>query len=351
MRRLAIVGFGRLAQRYYVPALRSIRQVEISAVADPLPASRAAAEAAFPGVRTYCDYRDLLEHERIDAMAVASPPSTHLPIWNDAARRDVPTLMEKPFVLSGELEQVERSPSARGRLMPDFNRRFWPAFQAMRELCVSGRLGDLESADFILRVNIEPWCSVTRHRLSPNEGGAIHDLGSSQLDLIQYVLGEKIVSLRARTSSIRWPDDHVRITALLKGGFRVGCELGYAKRNCESVTIVGSRASVRLDNPNARVHVHTRGSRANAVADWLGGALALGYRAVRRQRSMLRYTVHASFAEFFDALYSRRPFSPNFEDAIENAVCLEAAMRSVTEGRFVEVNATESTGDVCQEQA
>ena len=48
--KLAIIGFGWLAQRYYVPALRIIGMAEIVAVADPLAASRGA-EAVFSRTR------------------------------------------------------------------------------------------------------------------------------------------------------------------------------------------------------------------------------------------------------------------------------------------------------------
>jgi predicted dehydrogenase len=131
-------------------------------------------------------------------------------IWNAAAARRLPTFMEKPFGLSGELERVESLPATRRLLMPDFNHRFWPGFQMLRELCLRGRIGTVERADFTLRVNIGPWNSVTSHRLPPDEGGALYDLGSSQLDLIEYVFREKIVSVHAQTRSIRSAGDQVR---------------------------------------------------------------------------------------------------------------------------------------------
>jgi hypothetical protein len=66
---------------------------------------------------------------------------------------------------------------------------------------------------------------------------------------------------------------------------------------------------------------------------------------------MLRYTIRASLAAFFEALSSRQPFSPNFDDAVENASCLEAAVRSIREDKFIEVSATGSLRHVRQQQA
>jgi predicted dehydrogenase len=348
--KLAIIGFGRLAQRYYVPALRILGLAEIVAVADPLKASRAAAEAAFPRARTYSNHHELLEHREVDGILVASPPSTHLAVWNDAARRGVPTFMEKPLFLWGELHSVERSPKACQLLMPNFNRRFWPAYQMLRELCLSRRLGTVQRAEFTLRINVQPWNSVSRHRLSRGEGGALYDLGSSQLDLMQYVLGERIVTLQAYIESLRSPNDRGHLTAELMGGTLVHCELGYARRNCESVAIMGTKGSAWLNNPNAKIHVQERGVR-NALSHWLADALAIGYRALRRERSMLHYTVRSSIAEFLCALSRGQPFSPNLDDAIENAICLEAAVRSAREIKFIEVKRTDSIAHACHEEA
>jgi predicted dehydrogenase len=350
----AIIGFGRLAQIYYAPALRHL-PAEVVAVADPLASSRAAAAASFRHAQIYADYHDLFEREHIDAILVASPPSTHLDVWNEAARRQVPAFIEKPFVLVGELEHVDSSPEARRLLMPNFNRRFWPAYRNLRDLCRRPQIGTIESADFTLLVNLRPWNSITQHRLSPGEGGALYDLASSELDLIEYVFADKIVSLRAQTETIVWPDDHVRLSLRLERGLSVNCEIGYATSNCEKVAIQGAKASARIENPNATVHVESRDQRKRKfpLADWMTDTLAFGLKALRPERTMLRYTIAASLAAFFDALSMRQPFSPNFDDAVWNATCLEAAVRSIHENKFIEVSARDSAGNtnVRQQQA
>ena len=130
--RLGIVGFGRLAQHYYAPALRGMDGIGTILVADPLDARRALARKRLRA-GTYGAPRDLLAQEP-DALLVASPPSTHLEIWNDACRAGVPVFMEKPFVLSGEIARAESSPDARRLLMIDFGRRFWPVYAQLREM-------------------------------------------------------------------------------------------------------------------------------------------------------------------------------------------------------------------------
>jgi myo-inositol 2-dehydrogenase/D-chiro-inositol 1-dehydrogenase len=343
----AIIGFGRLAQIYYTAALRGL-PAEIVAIADPLTSSRAAATASFPHAHIYADYRDLFARDHIDAVLVASPPSTHLDVWNEASRRGVPAFVEKPFVLFGELEQAESSPEVRRLLMPNFNRRFWPAYRSLRDLCQSPRIGVVQRADFSLITNIRPWNSVTQHRLSPHEGGALYDLASSELDLIEFVFGEKIVRLRAQTETIVSVDDHVHLDLQLERGLAVSCEIGYATRNCEKVAVHGTKAIARIENPNAIVHVDPRGQRNRKLplADWMTDTLAFGLKALRPERTMLRYTIAASLAAFFEALSMRQAFSPNFDDAVWNARCLEAAVRSIRENEFIEVSAPGSARNV-----
>ena len=351
MVRLGIVGFGRLARNYYVPALRTIRQAQVGAIADPLTASCDAASAAFPAARIYGDYRELLAHERLDALVVASSPSTHLAVWNEAARHRIPVLMEKPFVLGGELRRAADSAEARALLMPNFNRRFWPEYSTMRELCAGGSIGAIESAHFVLRIDLRPWCSVTRHRLYAGEGGALYDLGSSQLDLIEYVLGAEIASLQATPGSVQPSGEGVVLSVLLTSGVRARCEIGYSTRNRERTSIVGANASVALENPNAAMHVTPRGARKFPLMRFLRDSLAFGSRAVLRDRSMLRYTIRASLAEFVAAVSAGKPFSPGFSDAAHNSVCLEAAQRSVAEHRPIYIKPYEAHVDVREAQA
>ncbi len=329
MAKLGIAGFGRLVRDYYVPAISTLPEIEVVAVADPLAASRAAASSRFPGARIHSDSQALFEQVRVDALLIASPPSTHLALWNEAARRQIPVLMEKPFVLHGEIARAASSPEARPLLMPNFNRRWWPAYRAMRELCADGRIGEIESARFTLRINLAPWCTVTSHRLAPAEGGPLYDLGSSQLDLIEFVLGGAIESVGARAGDPAKRE--VFLEVMLTGGVRVECELAYATRNHESISIVGSEASLRLDNPNFALHLAARGKRKLPLLRWLQDVAAFGLRAAQRSRSMLRYTIRAALAEFIDALTLGRPFSPGFDDAAHNSACLEAAMRSAAD--------------------
>src|SRR5206468_3503746 len=161
---------------------RAIPGARVVAVADPLPQSRAAASERLSSPDLYSDPAAMLERAGLDAVLIASPPSTHLPIWRDAAARGLAVFLEKPVVLSGELSEVDKV-NPPPRLMLDFNRRFWPVYRRVGELVRSGALGNPVEVDFRLHTDVLSWSTVTKHRLEPEEGGILHDLGGHAIDL------------------------------------------------------------------------------------------------------------------------------------------------------------------------
>jgi myo-inositol 2-dehydrogenase/D-chiro-inositol 1-dehydrogenase len=274
----------------------------------------------------------MLEAETPDALLVASPPSTHLPLWTLASRLGTAVFMEKPFLLAHQLAafvppEVDDSP-----LMVDFNRRFWPPYRRLAERVRSGRAGEVASAELRLEVDVLRWGGAASHRFAPGEGGALHDLGSHLLDLAWMLFGREPARVAARAESRRWKDDHVRIALDLPGGPAVTCELGYGARNREQVTVRGGRGTLTLRNPNARVHFHPAGSRGHPLLERVEDGAALAVRGVLRGRSLLRHSIRSALGELLSALAEGRPPAPGLHDALRNSAWLEAAARSIETG-------------------
>lgn len=336
MIRLGLVGFGRLARGYYVPALRRLPGARVVAVADPLEASRLAAAAALPGASTFHGIDEILA-ARPDALLVATPPSTHLAAWNAAQSAGLPVFLEKPFVLAGQLPAAMAAPEAQRRLMVNFNRHFWPPYQRLRALLAAGRVGRILSATFTLHVDVLSWCDVTRHRLSPDDGGALHDLGSQALAVVPWLLGVEPVTVEVTLTQHRWPGDHVMLRLAFADGAVAVCDLAYEARTFERVTITGTAGRLRLEDPNMAVHVEPvrDGRRRGLVRD----VAVLGYRGLRRSRSMARFSIHAALASFVEATRVGAPFVPGWDAAVRNVRGLEVALRAAEAGGAVRVEA------------
>jgi predicted dehydrogenase len=333
---LGLVGFGQLARRYYAPALRSRTDIRVSVVVDPFGPSQASAREAFPDVVTAAT-ADALFDQPLDGLIVASPPSTHLSLWNLAAGANLPVFLEKPFVLRGELPYAASGPQARKLLMLDHNRRFWPPYRRIRDAVQASLLGDITTLDILMHVDIRPWCSVTAHRLEPNEGGVLFDLGSQAIDLAYWITGSEPHSVSASSESRAWPNDHLRLQLNFQNGLEARCSLAYTNDAAERIRLIGTRGVIELNNPNMSVHL--RGPEKPGGRPWAGASrwtvrdlAVLGYRGLRRSRSMMRYSVAAALGAFVSSIRCNLPFEPGFDDAVATARCLDVMATSLDPG-------------------
>lgn len=328
--RLGVVGFGRLVRGYALPALRRLPGVQVVGVADPLAASRRAAAAAVPGIEPHADHTALLDHLRLDGIVVASPPSTHLEVWRDAAARGVPAFIEKPLLLADQLPLLPADASP--RVMVDFNRRFWGTYRHVAALVRRGVLGSPLHLELSLHLDVEAWSRVSRHRFAASEGGLLHDLGSHALDLASMFFGEEPRWIACTTSSTRHEDDRARLELSFPSGATASCDLAYGKRTRERLVLRGPEGTARLWEPNAALRLEPSGVGAPRLSPLARDAALLAYRVARRSRSMARATIAAALASFADALRSGAAFSPGFADGVRNARWIAVAARSARRG-------------------
>ena len=102
---IAIVGFGRMAQNYYAPALKRLLPDARYAIVDPAEEAREKAQRIFRKSRCLDAVEDLAG-SALDAALIASPPASHFHAWRSLASRNVPIFMEKPFPLPDEIALV-----------------------------------------------------------------------------------------------------------------------------------------------------------------------------------------------------------------------------------------------------
>ncbi|MGH7553306.1 MAG: Gfo/Idh/MocA family protein [Longimicrobiales bacterium] len=332
--RLGVVGFGKVVRDYYLPAFTMLAGARIVAVADPLPESRRAATARLRGVAAYPDHRAMLDHAGIDAVLVASPPSTHLEVWSDAAAKGVPAFVEKPLVLSSQLERL--SFTNEPRIMIDFNRRFWPAYGRVRDLVRRGVLGTPVELEFVFHLDVLRWSQVTRHRLDLNEGGLLHDLGCHAIDLAFDIIGEEPDSIAAVRSSAQSTEERYTLRLEFPSGSSATCDLAYGRRTRERLVARGPKRKARLSDPNMALHVEPINAPRSPLVRWSLDAAALGYRACRRSQSIGRASIRGALAAFVDSLRNGSPFNPGYKEAIRNARWVAAAARSAACGGVIQ---------------
>jgi len=186
--RVGVIGCG-----YWGPKLvRNFARAsgcEVAGVADHNPAQLARVGEDYPNIPGTTDYRALLEDADIEAIAVATPVSTHYPIARDALLAGKHVLVEKPIATSvREAEMlVELAEKTGRRLMVDHTYLFTGAVEKMRELVRSGELGEVMYFDST-RINLG---------LFQHDVNVIWDLAPHDLSILLHVLDKKPVAVSA----------------------------------------------------------------------------------------------------------------------------------------------------------
>ena len=143
--------------------------------------------------RWYDDASTLIADIEVDAIYVATPPSSHLKYALLAARAGKPVYVEKPMAMTF-VECREMIDGCRGAGVPLFvayYRRALARFLEVKRLIEAGTIGEVRFVTVTLAQPVVPEDAVLPWRLQPDiaGGGQFVDLGSHMLDFLDYALG------------------------------------------------------------------------------------------------------------------------------------------------------------------
>ena len=95
--KIAVIGIG-IMGKAHLKDIAALENTELVAICD-LDRATADQAAAETNTNAYYDYRDLLDHEPLDAVLVATPHYDHTPISIAALRKGIHVLVEKPIAV------------------------------------------------------------------------------------------------------------------------------------------------------------------------------------------------------------------------------------------------------------
>src|SRR5262249_19136210 len=138
---------------------------------------------------------DLLADDEIDAVYVATPPSSHAELTIAAARAKKPVYVEKPMATSAaECDaMLAACREANVPLFVAYYRRALPRFLHVKELLDGGVIGAVRvvSATLCRKVRDDDRAEHLPWRVRPEVSGGGHfvDLACHTLDLLDFLLG------------------------------------------------------------------------------------------------------------------------------------------------------------------
>jgi predicted dehydrogenase len=376
---IAVVGSGFIGP-VHVEALRRNGLDVVGVLGSSAEQSRRAAESL--GVdAAYSDYGELLEDRRVRAVHITAPNRWHFEFASRALLAGKHVMCEKPLAMnSSESSELVRLARESGRAAAvTYNVRYYPL---CREAAERTRQGELGTVLHIAGSYVQDWLLLDTDynwRVSAQDGGALRsvaDIGTHWLDLVQYILGQQVMSVCADLQTVH------RMRLKAAGGaetFKTGAkaanqlmpvsvetdDAGFillrfnqgargvlwvsqvtaGRKNCLRFEIAGSRQALAWDSERANElwigHRETanesllrdpalmRGS-ARELASYPGGHLE-GFADTFKQL----------FREFYSYIAAGdlslpAPF-PTFADGHHEILLCEAVLRSHQEQRWVTV--------------
>lgn len=188
MIRIGIIGYG-----YWGPNLvrnfADVEGAEVTLISDISDAARKRAQAAHPGIRTTPDDRDVILSPEIDAVAIATPISTHYSLAKRALENGKHVFVEKPFTSSVNqaVELIELAYGKNLKIMVDHTFLFTGSVRKIKQLIDEDALGKLYYFDSI-RVNLG---------ILQADSNVVWDLAPHDLSIMDHLIGKNPCAISA----------------------------------------------------------------------------------------------------------------------------------------------------------
>ncbi|MGX1548635.1 Gfo/Idh/MocA family protein [Streptomyces adustus] len=188
--RVAVVGLGWAGREIWLSRLLAHPAYEVVAVADPSPAARQAAAAAWPGIRVLADVAEVTT-DLADLAVVAVPNHLHTAVATGLLRRGVPVFLEKPVCLSlAEAVRLAAAEREAGAVLLAGSAARYRADVAALGAAVALKAGEIRHIDVSwVRAKGVPDAGGWFTRGALSGGGALVDLGWHLLDTVAPLLG------------------------------------------------------------------------------------------------------------------------------------------------------------------
>jgi predicted dehydrogenase len=242
MVRVAVVGLGYWGPNL-VRNLHEVEDAEATLVCDLRLEALASIQRRYPAVRATTEFADVLADPEIDAVAIATPVSSHFELAARALEADKHVFVEKPLTASSDeaLELIELADERGLVLMPGHTFVYSPPVNLIRSLITSGELGEIYFIS-TSRVNLG---------LHQSDVSVAWDLGPHDFSILRYWLDETPSHASALSRGCVIPDipDVAFIDLEFPSGTVAHVELSWlAPSKLRRTTIVGSRKMIVYDD-------------------------------------------------------------------------------------------------------
>lgn len=350
--RTGIIGAS-FAREAYLPALRTIEDVELIAIASARLSSAQSAAEQFGIPRVYDDWRRMLGEREFDLVCIATPTVFHAPMTLAALDAGAHVLCEKPMAMNADesAAMLERAEALGLLHIIGHELRFNPNRRVIKSLIDSGAIGDVR---YLNMHNVSPaWGAAAWRRAGDwllredMGGGRLGASGSHMIDLTRFWLGDiGAVSGQLATmtperfdkdTGAPWrasADDHFSFTAETRNGALCSVTVSFTGRHGSGnhTQIIGSDGAIMLADSDETLLVARAGEDFKDMTLRDGNADLPGIGS-----GIWNISFVALMEELTAAIREGRPLAwgATFEDGHQCQIALDAIRQSSRERRWV----------------
>jgi predicted dehydrogenase len=203
---MGLVGPG-FVGAHHIDAVRRLGFVDVVAIAASSDASARKKAEALGVAKAYGSYEALVADPDVQVVHNTTPNFLHVPVIRAALAKRKHVISDKPLAMTaadaGALLQAATDAGVVHAVT--FNYRGNPLVQQAREMIARAELGDVH---FVHGAYLQDWLLQPTDfswRLEPDKGGqssAVGDIGSHWCDLVQHVVGQRIVEVLADLTTV-----------------------------------------------------------------------------------------------------------------------------------------------------
>lgn len=205
--RYALIGCGRISPNHIAAAIENnldiiaLCDIEVSKIIETIKRFKLP-----ENVNKYTDYKEMLEKERPDLVAICTESGMHGKIALDCIAIGSNLIIEKPIALSLEEADkiIERAKEKNLKVSACHQNRFNKSIQKIREAVEQKRFGKLLHGTAHIRWNRgedyykqAPWRGTWEQ-----DGGALMNQCIHNIDLLRWMMGDEIIEVIGMTDNL-----------------------------------------------------------------------------------------------------------------------------------------------------
>ncbi|WP_229775565.1 Gfo/Idh/MocA family protein, partial [Anaerosalibacter bizertensis] len=206
MLKFAIIGCGRISHKHIEALVNNSEEAELVAVCDIIPEKMDKDVEEYyesleemglkKEVKKYIDYKEMLEKEDIDVVAICTESGYHSKHAIDCLNAGKHVLVEKPMALSSaEADEMIRLAKEKNlKLGVCHQNRFNPPIQKLRRAIEEGRFGKIinGTARILWNRNDDYYKQAAWRGTKKLDGGTLMNQCIHNIDLLQWMMGSEV---------------------------------------------------------------------------------------------------------------------------------------------------------------